>query len=45
LGEIAWQRGNRIYLDTNLFIYAVEAIAPYAEQVKPLFEAADRGEI
>jgi predicted nucleic acid-binding protein len=45
LGELAWQPGSRIYLDTNLFIYAVEEIAPYAEQVRPLLEAADRGEI
>ena len=45
MGEVTWQAGNRVYLDTNLFIYAVEEIAPYAEQVKPLFEAADRGEI
>ncbi len=45
MGEIAWQPGNRVYLDTNLFIYAVEAIAPYAEHVKSLFEAADRGQI
>jgi predicted nucleic acid-binding protein len=34
-----------VYLDTNLFIYAVEEIAPYAEQVRPLLEAADQGEI
>jgi len=45
LGEITWQPGSRIYLDTNLFIYAVEEIAPYAEQVRPLLQAADRGEI
>jgi predicted nucleic acid-binding protein len=45
LGEIAWQTSNRIYLDTNLFIYAVEAIEPYGQLVRPLFEAADGGEI
>jgi hypothetical protein len=45
LGEIVWQPGNRVYLDTNLFIYAVEEIVPYADQVKPLLQAADRGEI
>ena len=42
---MSWQPGNRFYLDTNLFIYAVEEIAPYAEQIRPLLQAADRGEI
>lgn len=45
MGAIAWQPGNRLYLDTNLFIYAVEAISPFAEQVRPLLQVADHGEI
>jgi len=45
LGEITWQAGSRVYLDTNLFIYVVEDILPYAEQVRPLLQAADQGEI
>jgi len=45
LGELTWRAGNRLYLDTNLFIYAIEEISPFAEQVKPLLQAADRGEI
>jgi predicted nucleic acid-binding protein len=45
LGEITWQAGSRVYLDTNLFIYVVEEILPYAEQVRPLLQAADQGEI
>jgi predicted nucleic acid-binding protein len=45
LGELTWQAGNRIYLDTNLLVYAVEEITPYAEQVRPLLQAADQGEI
>ena len=45
MGGIAWRTGERIYLDTNLFIYAVEAINPYAEHVGHLFQAADRGDI
>lgn len=45
MGELTWQAGNRIYLDTNLLIYAVEGITPYAEQVRSLLQAADRGEI
>jgi predicted nucleic acid-binding protein len=28
-----------------LFIYAVEDVSPFAEQVRPLLQAADRGEI
>jgi hypothetical protein len=28
-----------------LFIYVVEEILPFAEQVRPLLQAADRGEI
>ena len=45
MGDLTWLPGNRIYLDTNLFIYAVEEIAPYAGQVRPLLQAADRGEV
>jgi predicted nucleic acid-binding protein len=45
MGGIAWKPGDRVYLDTNLFIYAIEEIAPFAEQVRSLFQAADRGEV
>lgn len=45
MGQIGWQSGQRIYLDTNLFIYAVENIAPFASQASALFDAADQGEI
>ncbi len=45
MGKLAWKPGDRVYLDTNLFIYAVEAIDPYAEEVSHLFQAADRVEI
>jgi predicted nucleic acid-binding protein len=45
VGGIAWKPGVRVYLDTNLFIYAVEEIVPFAEQIHPLFQAADQGEI
>jgi predicted nucleic acid-binding protein len=45
LGEPSWRSGNRFYLDTNLFIYAIEDISPFAEQIRPLLQAADRGEI
>ena len=31
-------RGRRVYLDTNIFIYAVEAVAEYAAAVDALFD-------
>lgn len=36
--------GRATYLDTNVFIYAVEEVAPYAERLRPLFESIGRGE-
>jgi len=42
VGTIEWQSGDRIYVDTNLFIYAVEQVMPFAPQVQPLLEAADQ---
>lgn len=37
--------GQRIYLDTNIFIYAYEAHPPFLEVLRALFEAIERGEI
>lgn len=37
--------GQRIYLDTNIFIYAYEAHARFIEPVTALFEAIEHGEI
>jgi predicted nucleic acid-binding protein len=45
VGGIAWQSGQRVYLDANLFIYAVEQISPFASHVETLFQAADQGQI
>jgi predicted nucleic acid-binding protein len=45
VGTIEWQAGDRVYLDTNLFIYAVEAVMPFAPQIKPLWQAAEAGTI
>ena len=45
MGKLAWKPGDRVYLDTNLFIYVVEAIDPYAGEVSHLLQAADRAEI
>jgi predicted nucleic acid-binding protein len=38
-------RGRRVYLDTNIFIYAVEAVAEYAAAVEALFDLIEGGEI
>lgn len=37
-------RGRSIYLDTNVFIYALEGYADYAADLTALFESVDRGE-
>ena len=37
--------GERVYLDTNIIIYALEGFAQFAPQIQPLLEAMDRGEI
>lgn len=29
--------GRRVYLDANVFIYAIERVVPYAEALRPLF--------
>jgi predicted nucleic acid-binding protein len=42
---LSWESGERLYVDTNLFIYAVEEVAPFASQVKPLLQAADAGTV
>ena len=36
--------GKRVYLDSNVFIYAVERVAPYAELLAPLFQSIVSGE-
>jgi predicted nucleic acid-binding protein len=37
--------GGRVYLDTNVFIYAVEGLAPYSEPMKELFARVDSGQV
>ena len=45
MGGLTWQPGQRIYLDANLFVYAVEQVSPFALGVEGLFHAADQGEV
>lgn len=35
--------GRTVYLDSNVFIYAVEGVAPYAEALRPLFHSVLAG--
>ncbi len=45
MGAPKWRAGDRVYVDTNLFIYAVEQVMPFALHVKILLEAADGGTV
>ncbi len=45
MGRISSELGERVYLDTNIIIYAVEGFADYADQIHALLEAMDTGEI
>lgn len=45
MGRLIWQRGDTFYLDTSAFIYYIEAIPPYGELVRTVFEALESGEI
>jgi predicted nucleic acid-binding protein len=38
-------RGRKVYLDTNVFIYAVEAVAAYADVIVALFDLIAGGEV
>lgn len=37
--------GSRIYLDTNIWIYALEGFAPFADRLAALFARVDQGEL
>lgn len=36
---------RKAYLDSNIFIYAVEAISPYAEALGPFLDALEDGTV
>jgi len=38
-------QGRRTYLDTNVFIYALEGFAPFVEHLSILFAAIEQGEV
>lgn len=45
MGRVSSELGRRVYLDTNIVIYAVEGFADYSDQIQALLEAMDTGEI
>lgn len=45
MGRVSSELGRRVYLDTNIVIYAVEGFADYADQIQALLKAMDAGEI
>ncbi len=45
MGQVSDELGQRIYIDTNIVIYAVEGLAYYAAQVQPLLDAMDAAEV
>ena len=45
MGLLEALQGQRIYLDTNIFIYAIESYSDYLVALEDVFEAADTGHL
>lgn len=45
MGRVSNALGKRIYLDSNMVIYAIEGMAKFAAQIQPILDAMDGGEI
>ena len=45
MGILTDLRSGKVYLDTNVFIYAVEAVADHAAAIEALFERIGEGAI
>ncbi len=45
MGRVSAELGRRIYLDANIFIYAVEGFAAHAASIQALLAAMDAGEV
>lgn len=45
MGLLSAIHGNRIYLDTNIWIYALEGFPAYAQELTELFTAIDQGNL
>ena len=44
MGLLSAIQGNRVYLDTNVFIYALEGFPPLDTELQDLFNAVGRGD-
>lgn len=45
MGRVSAELGQKVYLDTNIIIYAVEGFADLANQIRALLTAMDAAEI
>ena len=45
LKELRRLETSRVYFDANIFIYALEGISPFVEELNEVFESVDNGEI
>lgn len=45
MGIVPFQNGQRLFLDANALIYSVEGVEPYADLLRPVFEAATEGRV
>ena len=45
MGRVTDLAGQRVYLDTNIFIYALEGHAAFASVLAELFQSIDQGEL
>lgn len=45
LNELQKLKTPRVYFDANIFVYALEGISPFVEELKEVFESVDNGEI
>src|ERR1700741_3792256 len=45
MGRVSAEVGRRVYLDTNIVIYAIEGFADFAAQIQALLQALDDAQI
>lgn len=45
MGKVSIELGQRVYIDTNIVIYAIEGLANYAAQIQPLLQAMKAAEV
>lgn len=45
MGRVSAELGAKVYLDTNIVIYAIEGFADLAEQIQALLRALDDAQI